>query len=96
MTTRPAGDPDRLVHCAIRVQGRLEPRWTDWFAGMSLTADDDGTTALHGPLHDQAALHGVLARMRDLAIPLISITTCERTVAVSAEPAHRSPERGTP
>jgi hypothetical protein len=75
MTTRPAGDPDRPVDYAIRVQGRLEPRWAAWFAGMSLTAHTDGTTTLHGALPDQAALHGVLAGLRDLGIPLISVTT---------------------
>lgn len=80
MTTRPAGDPDRPVEqYAIRVQGRLEPRWTAWFAGMALTAHDDGTTTLHGPLPDQAALHGILAGLRDLALPLISVTTFEPT-----------------
>ena len=75
MTTRPSGDPDRPVDYAIRVQGRLQPRWATWFTGLSVIAHDDGTTTLHGPLPDQAALHGVLAGLRDLGIPLISVNS---------------------
>ena len=74
-TTAPTGDQDRPVDYAIRVQGRLEPRWVAWFGGMSVVPDPDGTTTLRGPLPDQAALHGVLACLRDLGIPLISVTS---------------------
>ena len=90
MTTRPAGDPEPPVDCAIRVHGRLEPRWSAWFAGLSVTAYDDGSTVLHGPLPDQAALHGVLAGLRDLGIPLISVTTA----IITAEPQVPTPSRG--
>ena len=75
MATRPVGDPDRPVDYAIRVQGRLEERWTAWFAGMTMTAHSDGTTTMRGSLPDQAALHGVLAGLRNLGIPLLSVTT---------------------
>jgi hypothetical protein len=58
----------------IHLQGRLDPRWTAWFDGMTLTALDDGTTVIHGQVIDQAALHGLLARLRDLGLPLLSVT----------------------
>jgi hypothetical protein len=58
----------------IRIGGRLAPRWATWFVGMTLTTAGDGTTVLSGPVADQAALHGVLARIRDLGLPLIAVT----------------------
>ena len=58
----------------IRVQGHLAPRWAAWFDGLSLTAESDGTTAPRGPVADQAALHGLLQRLRDTGLPLISVT----------------------
>ena len=58
----------------IRVQGRLESRWAAWFDGLTLTASGDGNTVIHGDVADQAALHGVLERLRDLGIPLLSVT----------------------
>jgi hypothetical protein len=57
----------------IRVQGHLDERWTDWLEGLALTHGTDGTTTLTGPLADQAALHGVLNRIRDLALPIVSV-----------------------
>jgi hypothetical protein len=57
----------------IRVRGRLEPRWSTWFDGLDVTPHDDGTTVIHGPVVDQAALFGVLQRLRDVALPLISV-----------------------
>jgi hypothetical protein len=61
----------------IRLQGRLDPRRSVSFDGMSLTTATDGTTVLRGPVMDQAALHGLLARVRDLGLPLISVTQGE-------------------
>ena len=58
----------------IRVRGHLESRWAAWFDGMTLTHADDGTTRIHGPVVDQAALHGLLRKVRDLGLPLISVT----------------------
>ena len=58
----------------IRVKGHLESRWAGWFDGMSLTNESDGTTSIRGPVMDQAALHGVLHRLRDTGLPLISVT----------------------
>jgi len=58
----------------IRLKGRLDSRWAAWFDGLSLSTDDDGTTALRGVVVDQAALHGLLQRLRDVGLPLISVT----------------------
>jgi len=57
----------------IRVQGHLDRRWTDWLEDMTVTHENDGTTTLTGPLADQAALHGVLNKIRDLALPIVSV-----------------------
>lgn len=57
----------------IRIRGRLDDRWVPWFDGMTVTAADEGVTVLRGPVADQAALHGLLARLRDLGLPLISV-----------------------
>jgi hypothetical protein len=61
----------------IRVKGRLEPRWAAWFDGMTLTTEAGGTTCIHGPVVDQAALHGLLAKLRDVGLPLLSVNHAE-------------------
>ena len=58
----------------IRIQGHLETRWGSWFDGLTLTTEGDGTTILRGPVIDQAALHGLLQKVRDLGLPLVSVT----------------------
>ena len=58
----------------IRLKGRLESRWAAWFDGLSLTSESDGTTIIRGPVADQAALHGLLQKVRDLGLPLVSVT----------------------
>ena len=57
----------------IRLQGQLDECWSDWFEGFTLTSDSDGTTTLTGPVIDQAALHGLLRRVSDLGVTLISV-----------------------
>ena len=57
----------------FRVQGRLDQRWSSWFNGLTISYEDEGITVLRGPLVDQAALHGVLIKVRDLALPLLSV-----------------------
>ena len=57
----------------IRLKGRLDSSWAEWLGGMSLTHASDGTTVLVGPVVDQAALHGLLQKLRDLGITLISV-----------------------
>jgi hypothetical protein len=61
----------------IRVKGHLNSRWTAWFDGLSLTTESDGTTIIQGPVADQAALHGLLQKVRDVGLPLISVTQIE-------------------
>ena len=63
-------DPGRYE---IRVKGHLDTRWAAWFDGLAITPGGDGTTIIHGPVADQAALHGVLQKIRDLGLPLISV-----------------------
>jgi hypothetical protein len=62
------------VQYEIRIKGHLGPRWAAWFDGFCLTNRDDGTAVLMGPIADQAALHGLLNKLRDLGIPLVSLT----------------------
>ena len=61
----------------IRLVGHLDSRWADWFEGLSFTHESDGTTILFGPVVDQAALHGLLRKVRDLGMPLISAIRVE-------------------
>ena len=63
-----------FVQYEIRVTGHLDPRWEAWFDGLTVTRADDGTTVLRGAILDQSALHGVLQKLRDLGIPLVSLT----------------------
>ena len=57
----------------IRIKGHLGPQWTDWFEGMAITQEENGDTLVTGPVVDQAALHGLLRRVRDLGMPLLSV-----------------------
>jgi hypothetical protein len=68
----PRADPDQPMVYQIRIKGHLGPRWRDWFGGMTITLEDNGDTLLTGPVVDQAALHGLLRKVRDLGMPLIS------------------------
>jgi hypothetical protein len=68
----PAADREARRY-EIRIKGHLDTRWAAWFEGMSLTHAADGTTALNGIVADQAALHGLLQKLRDLGVPLISV-----------------------
>jgi hypothetical protein len=69
--TGPLSDPGVY---RIRVQGRLEKRWSTWFDGMSLTPGPDGTTVLRGQVGDQAALHGLIQKVGDLGLTLLEVT----------------------
>ena len=57
----------------IRLKSHLGPEWADWFEGLTITLEDDGDTLLTGPVVDQAALHGLLRKVRNLGLPLISV-----------------------
>ena len=61
----------------IRLKGHLDNRWSDWFEGLTITLEEDGDTLLTGPVIDQAALHGLLKKVRDLGMPLVSISPVE-------------------
>ena len=68
-----SGGTGLLPRYEIRVTGRLDTLWGEWFDGLTLTHREDGTTVLVGPGVDQAALHGFLAQVRDLGLPLLSV-----------------------
>ena len=63
----------------IRVRGHLDDRWSDWLGGLTIQRRDDGTTVLAGSVVDQAALHGVLASIRDLGLPLLSVNRVDES-----------------
>ena len=71
----------------LRVQGHLDEHWASWFGGLTLIHDDDGTTTLHGVVTDQAELHGLLARVRDLGATLISVKATDATDEPGCPPA---------
>ena len=62
----------------IRLEGHLDDQWSDWFEGLTITLEKDGNTLLTGPVVDQAALHGLLRKVRDLGLPLISVSLVEQ------------------
>jgi hypothetical protein len=76
-TRDPTTDPDQPMVYQIRIRGHMGRQWTDWFGGMVITLEDNGDTLLTGPVVDQAALHGLLRRVRDLGLPLLSVIRLE-------------------
>lgn len=66
-------NPGQLMVYEIRLKSHLGAEWTDWFDGLTVTLEDSGDTLLTGPVVDQAALHGLLKKVRDLGMPLVSI-----------------------
>jgi hypothetical protein len=73
----------------IRIKGHLGSHWTDWFSGLAITAQDLGETLLTGPVVDQAALYGLLKKVRDGGIPLLSV------IRVKPDPAERPESKQT-
>lgn len=70
-------DPRQPMIYQIRVMGHLGSEWTEWFEGLTVTLQDNGDTLLTGPVVDQAALHGLLRRVRDLGLALLSVNRVE-------------------
>lgn len=70
-------DPGEPTVYQIRLKGHLGREWSDWFGGMTITLEDNGDTLLAGPVVDQAALHGLLKKVRDLGMPLVSVIRVE-------------------
>ena len=79
----PLTDPNQPMVYQIRIKGHLGPQWKDWFGGLAITLEDNGDTLLTGPVVDQAALHGLLRKVRDLGMPLIA--------AIRVKPPRRMP-----
>jgi len=78
----------------LRVKGHLDVRWAAWFEGFSLTHPGDGTTLLAGFIVDQAALHGVLRRLGDVGLPIVSVTLADAGEAVSRTPVTPTTDHG--
>lgn len=69
----------------IRVKGHLGRQWTDWFGSVTITLEDNGNTLLTGPVVDQAALHGMLRKVRDLGLPLVSVIRVENALSITVK-----------
>ena len=73
----PKKEPSQPMVYQIRIKGHLGHQWTDWFEGLTITLEEGGDTLLTGPVIDQAALHGLLKKVRDLGMPLVSVSPVE-------------------
>ena len=81
---------DQVRDYEVRIAGHLAARWSAWFDGLTITTEPDGTTAIRGPVVDQAALHGLIQKVRDVGIPLISLT--QLPPEPPADPSHTLPQ----
>ena len=81
----PTTDPNQPTVYEIRVKGHLGCQWTDWFGGLTITLEENGDTLMTGPVVDQAALHSMLRKVRNLGMPLISVTRVEPGQAVASD-----------
>ena len=79
MRNRKDDDARRPTHCEIRLKGHLDARWSDWLDGLTISHETKGTTLLAGPVADQSALHGLLAKIRDLGLPLVSVNLLDQS-----------------
>jgi hypothetical protein len=81
----PKSDPSQPMVYQIRIKGHLGHQWTDWFEGLTITLEEDGETLLTGPVVDDAALHGLLKKVRDLGMPLLSVIRVEPVQADASD-----------
>lgn len=93
---QPAADHASVERYEIRVRGHLGSRWVPWFGGLNLSNEDDGTTVISGPVVDQAALHGLLQKLRDLGITLLSLTRTAPGEAIEHPVFPHTPNRPEP
>jgi hypothetical protein len=77
---------DKPAVYQIRIKGNLDPQWSDWFDSLAITPQPDDATLLVGPVADQPALHGILAKIRDLGLPLLSVVRLEDQGDASPRP----------
>ncbi len=75
--SEPKINSEQPVNYEIRIEGHLSGRWTDWFGGLTISLEEAGVTCLTGPVTDQAALYGLLKKVRDLGMPLVSVNRIE-------------------
>lgn len=90
MSEMSSGDDHGPGRYEIRLKGHLDPRWASWFDGMSVSNDSDGTTVIRGHVVDQSALHGLLHKVRDIGLPLVSV------VRVADQPPQPTPRKARP
>ena len=83
--------PSQPAVYQIRIRGHLGHEWTDWFEGLSITLEANGDTLLTGPVIDQAALHGLLKKVRDLGMPLVSVSPVEPGPSTTIGPGQAEP-----
>jgi hypothetical protein len=79
-------DANRTMVYQIRIKGHLGQQWMSWFEDLTIALEEDGDTLLSGPVVDQSALHGILKKIRDLGMPLLSVNSVLSDRAVKAEP----------
>ena len=82
-------DPGQSMIYQIRLKGHLGRHWTDWFGGLTITLEDNGEILLTGPVADQAALHGLLKKVRDVGMPLLSVVGVKPGQADASETSPR-------
>lgn len=84
----PKPDLDKPMVYQIRIRGHLDIQWTNWFEGLTITLENNGNTLLAGPVADQAVLHGLLKKVRDLGMPLLSVICVESDQTEKSEIKH--------
>ncbi len=84
-TRGPKSDPGQPMVYQIKIEGHLGYQWTDWFGGLIITLEDNGDTLLTGPVIDQAALYGLLKKVRDLGMPLVAVNRVQPGQADASE-----------